>query len=141
MGHQYFIKEQPMKIEFRGYEVKNSDWEQINPYFRFLLYLFGSPENGTLELLDEVGGVKLSVAVESAINKLPPALYQIPKDRPREVIRLRFGLRDGHTMTLKAIGENYSLTPERIRQIESSALRMLRHSSGSKELKRYIQRI
>ena len=129
------------RIKFRDYEVEDNGWEQLSPYFRFLLYLFGVPENGTLELLDEVGGVKLSVAIESAINKLPHAPHQKPKDRPREVIRLRFGLRDGHTVTLKAVGKYYGLTPERIRQIESSALRMLRHPSSSKELKRYIRRV
>lgn len=127
------------RVKFRDYEVEDNDWEQLNPYFRFLLYLFGVPENGTLELLDEVEGVKLSVAIESAINKLPYAPHQIPKDRPREVIRLRFGLRDGRAMTLRDLGEYYGLTHERIRQIESRALRMLRHKSRSKELKRYIR--
>lgn len=61
------------------------------------------------------------------------------KDREREVIILRFGLRDGHPRTLEEVGKIFSVTRERIRQIEAKALRKLRHPSRSKKLKDYLE--
>ena len=59
---------------------------------------------------------------------------------PREeaVLRLRFGLDDGHTRTLGEVGEVFQITRERIRQIEAKALRKLRHPSRSKRLKDFL---
>ena len=59
---------------------------------------------------------------------------------PREeaVLRLRFGLEDGHTRTLEEVGEVFQITRERIRQIEAKALRKLRHPSRSKRLKDFL---
>ncbi len=59
---------------------------------------------------------------------------------PREerVLRLRFGLDDGHQRTLEEVGKVFNVTRERIRQIEAKALRKLRHPSRSKKLKDYI---
>ena len=59
---------------------------------------------------------------------------------PREeaVLRLRFGLDDGHTRTLEEVGEEFHITRERIRQIEAKALRKLRHPSRSKRLKDFL---
>ena len=59
---------------------------------------------------------------------------------PREakVLRLRFGLDDGKARTLEEVGKQFSVTRERIRQIEAKALRKLRHPSRSKKLKEYM---
>jgi RNA polymerase primary sigma factor len=56
---------------------------------------------------------------------------------PREsrVIRLRYGLEDGRTHTLEEVGKEFSVTRERIRQIEGKALKKLRHPSRAKLLK------
>jgi RNA polymerase sigma factor (sigma-70 family) len=48
-------------------------------------------------------------------------------DREREIVRMRFGLNGGEACTLEQVGESFSLTRERIRQIESKALSKLRH--------------
>jgi RNA polymerase primary sigma factor len=48
-------------------------------------------------------------------------------ERSREVILLRFGLRDDDAMTLEAVGQHFGVTRERIRQIESKAMRRLSH--------------
>ncbi|MBI2859902.1 MAG: sigma-70 family RNA polymerase sigma factor [Chloroflexi bacterium] len=58
--------------------------------------------------------------------------------RERRVIELRFGLLDGRTRTLDEVGEEFSLTRERIRQIERQALSKLRHPSRSRRLKDFI---
>ena len=59
---------------------------------------------------------------------------------PREetVLRRRFGLDDGHPRTLEEVGKEFNVTRERIRQIESKALRKLRHPSRSKKLKDFL---
>ncbi|MDN5319508.1 MAG: polymerase primary sigma factor [Thermovirga sp.] len=59
-------------------------------------------------------------------------------DREREVLRLRFGLEDGHPYTLEEVGLRFGVTRERIRQIEAKALRKLRHPSRSKKLRDYL---
>lgn len=58
--------------------------------------------------------------------------------RENQVLRLRFGLEDGHTRTLEEVGEVFDITRERIRQIEAKALRKLRHPSRSKRLKDFL---
>ena len=59
---------------------------------------------------------------------------------PREanILRLRFGLVNGRAYTLKEVGQKFGLTRERIRQIESQALRRLRHPCRSRQLRDYL---
>ena len=59
-------------------------------------------------------------------------------DREQKVLRLRFGLDDGRARTLEEVGKEFSVTRERIRQIEAKALRKLRHPSRSRKLKDYL---
>ncbi|MCL2627124.1 MAG: RNA polymerase sigma factor RpoD [Oscillospiraceae bacterium] len=58
--------------------------------------------------------------------------------REEKVLRLRFGIEDGRTRTLEEVGREFSVTRERIRQIEAKALRKLRHPSRSKKLKDFL---
>ncbi|MBQ3935190.1 MAG: sigma-70 family RNA polymerase sigma factor, partial [Clostridia bacterium] len=59
--------------------------------------------------------------------------------REEQVLKLRFGLDDGRPRTLEEVGKEFFITRERIRQIESKALRKLRHPSRSKKLKDYLE--
>lgn len=59
-------------------------------------------------------------------------------EREQKVLRLRFGLDDGRARTLEEVGKEFSVTRERIRQIEAKALRKLRHPSRSRKLKDYL---
>ena len=59
-------------------------------------------------------------------------------EREERVLRLRFGLDDGRARTLEEVGQNFGVTRERIRQIESKALRKLRHPSRSRKLKDFL---
>jgi len=60
-------------------------------------------------------------------------------DRERTVLKLRFGLDDGHPRTLEEVGQVFNVTRERIRQIEAKALRKLKHPTRSKKLKEYLR--
>ncbi len=60
-------------------------------------------------------------------------------EREAKVLELRFGLKDGRQRTLEEVGKEFNVTRERIRQIESKALRKLRHPSRSKKLKDFIE--
>jgi RNA polymerase primary sigma factor len=59
-------------------------------------------------------------------------------EREEQVLRLRFGLDDGHCRTLEEVGQIFNVTRERIRQIEAKALRKLRHPSRSRKLKDFL---
>ncbi len=58
--------------------------------------------------------------------------------REEQVLRMRFGLVDGKSHTLEEVGKEFDVTRERIRQIESKALRKLRHPSRSKKLRDFL---
>lgn len=66
----------------------------------------------------------------SVLATLPP--------REQEVLRMRFGLEDGYSLTLEEVGLYFNVTRERIRQIEAKALRRLRHPRRSRKLKDYL---
>ena len=57
----------------------------------------------------------------------------------REVLKMRFGLSDGNEPTLAEVGTKFSLTRERIRQIEASALRKLKDPSRSRSLRKFVE--
>ncbi|GAA1099414.1 RNA polymerase sigma factor RpoD [Nocardiopsis composta] len=59
-------------------------------------------------------------------------------DREQRIIRLRFGLADGHPRTLEEVGREFGVTRERIRQIESKTLAKLRHPSRARMLRDYL---
>lgn len=60
-------------------------------------------------------------------------------EREKKVLMLRFGIEDGRARTLEEVGKEFSVTRERIRQIESKALKKLRHPSRSRKLKDYLE--
>ena len=59
--------------------------------------------------------------------------------REREILRLRYGLADGYTYTLQEIGRIFSVTRERVRQIESEAIRKLQHPGPSRRLAGFLE--
>ncbi len=82
-----------------------------------------SPDN---QLINE----SLKVEIRNALAALP--------EREAEVLRLYFGIDVDYAMTLEEIGEKFNLTRERVRQIKEKAIRKLRHTSKSKNLKSYL---
>ncbi len=72
----------------------------------------------------------LQEQLRSVLATLPP--------REQEVLKMRFGLDDGYSLTLEEVGLYFNVTRERIRQIEAKALRRLRHPRRSRKLKGYL---
>ena len=80
-------------------------------------------------------------AEEASYTLLREQLEEVLKTltpREEEVLRMRFGLIDGKPHTLEEVGKEFNVTRERIRQIESKALRKLRHPSRSKKLRDFL---
>ncbi|GMV64888.1 MAG: hypothetical protein AMXMBFR75_06920 [Candidatus Hinthialibacteria bacterium] len=75
------------------------------------------------ENLDEVSALE---DVEAALTRLP--------EREREIVRLRYGLKDGKNYTLEELGQMMGVTRERVRQLEMKALKFLRHPVVGKKL-------
>ena len=73
----------------------------------------------------------LQEQLNGVLKTLPP--------REQQVIRMRFGLDDGYSLTLEEVGYIFNVTRERIRQIEAKALRRLRHPTRSRRLQDYIE--
>ncbi|MCL2440332.1 MAG: RNA polymerase sigma factor RpoD [Treponema sp.] len=72
----------------------------------------------------------LKEQIESVLSTLPA--------REQEVLKMRFGLDNNYSLTLEEVGLFFSVTRERIRQIEAKALRRLRHPKRSRRLKDYL---
>jgi RNA polymerase primary sigma factor len=70
-------------------------------------------------------------------EQLSNVLSTLPA-REQEVLKMRFGLDDGYSLTLEEVGLYFNVTRERIRQIEAKALRRLRHPKRSRRLKDYL---
>jgi RNA polymerase primary sigma factor len=60
--------------------------------------------------------------------------------REREILRLRFGLADGYPYTLEEVGRIFAVTRERVRQIETKAVRMLQHPTRARRLAAFVER-
>ncbi len=69
-------------------------------------------------------------------EQLSRALDQLD-EREREILKLRYGLEDGHPRTLKDVSLKFNITRERVRQIEIKAIEKLKHPSRRAELKRF----
>ncbi len=79
---------------------------------------------------DAASFMLLKEQLEDVLGTLTP--------REKDVLRLRFGLKDGRARTLEEVGKSFNVTRERIRQIEAKALRKLRHPARSKKLKDFL---
>ena len=79
---------------------------------------------------DKAESFLLREEIDSMLQGLNP--------RERDVIIMRFGLETGHPLTLEEVGKRFNVTRERIRQIETAALRKLRNPSKSKKIRDFL---
>ena len=84
-------------------------------------------DRGALSPVDAVIHANLREQTQSTLKTLTP--------REEKVLKMRFGVGGGTEHTLEEVGQSFTVTRERIRQIESKALRKLRHPSRSKSLR------
>ena len=87
---------------------------------------------------DDAGGSTEEKAESVFLREEIDAMLKGLSPREREVIVLRFGLESGRPMTLEEVGKRFNVTRERIRQIETAALRKLRNPTRSKKIKDFL---
>jgi len=110
--------EEPMSLES---PVGSEDSSQLGDFIE---------DQDALEPMDAAAREMLRESVKNALAVL--------SERERQVLELRFGLADGKDHTLEEVGQHFNVTRERIRQIESKALRKLRHPTRSRHLRDYL---
>ncbi len=100
----------------------------------------GNEENSELSdfIEDEnLPGPMDATSTQMLREQLQNILGELGK-REREVLEMRFGLKNGQPHTLEEVGQAFNVTRERIRQIESKALRKLRHPGRSRKLRDFL---
>ncbi len=88
---------------------------------------------------DENAAAPVDVAARHLLASAVGDVLVELSDREQEVVRLRFGLEDGHPRTLEEVGRQFGVTRERIRQIEAKTLAKLRHPHRSDRLRDYLE--
>ena len=89
-------------------------------------------------IVDESAKSPMEVASQNLLREQLLAVIDTLTPREQQVIRERYGLMDGKAKTLEEVGKEFSVTRERIRQIEAKALRKLKHPNRSKKLVDFI---
>jgi RNA polymerase primary sigma factor len=143
LGRRPTEEEIQRRIEKEGYKIDPAEVERILQISRMPLSLdapVGEEEDtffvdflskhGTADVEEKVMNEILSKEIEEMLDKLP--------EKERRVIELRFGLRGEEPKTLREIGEILSISRERVRQLETRALRKLRNMAIKKHLKDFL---
>ena len=96
-------------------------------------------KNSLIDIIQDDGQIDPDepLMAESLKDEIRQSLDTL-KDRERQVIKMYFGIGRDYALTLNEIGEEFSLTRERVRQIKEKAIRRLRHRSRSKSLRTYL---
>ena len=89
---------------------------------------------------DHAAEIPMEKAAKTQLDGLLSGALEILSEREKEVLRLRFGLGPYNDLTLEEIGRKFSVTRERIRQIEAKALRKIRMSNYSGALKTFFEK-
>lgn len=143
LGRRPTEEEVRRRIEKEGYKIDPAEVERILQISRMPLSLdapVGEEEDtffvdflskhGTADVEEKVINEILSREIEEMLEKLP--------EKERRVIELRFGLRGEEPKTLREIGEILNISRERVRQLETRALRKLRNMAIKKHLKDFL---
>jgi len=102
----------------------------------------GDEEDSTLgDFIEDKGALQpLDTAIRSNLSESTTKILASLTPREERVLRMRFGIGMNTDHTLEEVGLQFSVTRERIRQIEAKALRKLKHPSRSKQLKSFLEK-
>src|SRR5688500_10993042 len=91
------------------------------------------------DFLEDAGSVTPTDAVSESLLKahLREALDELP-ERERQIIELRFGMKDDRPRTLEEVGREFDITRERVRQIQMKTLNLLREQRRPQNLREYL---
>jgi RNA polymerase primary sigma factor len=143
LGRRPTEEEIQKRIEKEGYKIDPAEVERILQISKMPLSLdapVGEEEDtffvdflskhGTADVEEKVMNEILSKEIEEMLEKLP--------EKERRVVELRFGLRGEEPKTLREIGDILNISRERVRQLETRALRKLRNMAIKKHLKDFL---
>ena len=101
----------------------------------------GEEDDGKMAdvIVDESAKSPIESATQTLLREQLLAVIDTLTPREQEVIRQRYGLLDGKQKTLEEVGKEFSVTRERIRQIEAKALRKLKNPNRSKRLIDFVE--
>ncbi len=139
LGREPTIEEIARDLDVDADRVEELQGIAVNPVS--LETPVGEEDDSTLG--DFVEDESAEVPVEAATFRLLQEYLQLAlenlNDRERQVLIMRFGLADGRVRTLEEVGEQFSVTRERIRQLETKALAKLRHPNNSRKLEDFLR--
>ena len=167
LGREPTLKEIALKMgllipeEITAIEEARSIGEPLDPALQHRLNMAESKVRDIIRMVQEPMSLEMPVGAEessslgdfiedeSLAGPVDEALRHLLREqmkdildslspRERHVLKLRFGLDDGQSLTLEEVGRKFGLTRERVRQIEARALRKLRHPLRSRKLKDYL---
>ncbi len=140
LGHEPGIEEIAKRMDVPVSKVRRA--QKIAQQPLSLETPIGEDEGSRLiDFLQDTNGVSPTEAmIRVNLKEQTAEVLRTLNEREEKIIRMRFGLEDGSEHTLEEVGQSFQVTRERIRQIESKALRKLRHPSRSRRLKPFVDR-
>jgi RNA polymerase primary sigma factor len=90
-------------------------------------------------LMDKAGISPPQLILELKLRELTAEVLKRLAPREGEILNMRFGLDNGNARTLEEVGLHFALTPERIRQIETDALKKLREPGRGHHLRAFLE--
>jgi RNA polymerase primary sigma factor len=102
---------------------------------------FGEEEESRLgDFIEDQNAISpIDAAIQSNLRDITSRALALLTPREERVVRMRFGIGIASDRTLEQVGQQFSVTRERIRQIEAKALRKLKHPSRSSMLRSFLQ--
>jgi RNA polymerase primary sigma factor len=102
----------------------------------------GDEEDGRLgDLIEDTDTIQpIEAAIQSELRETTTRVLASLTAREERILRMRFGIGMNKDHTLEEVGQQFSVTRERIRQIEAKALRKLKHPSRSRILRSFLDR-